>query len=223
MRSIKNTSIEFGLLNIPVKIQVARRDSYPRFKQFCPEGHKVHYKKYCEECNKEISWEEIKKGYEIGGEVVKFDKEETKSDLENIEIEGFTENLNPLHFKDFYYLSPNKSDKQYTLFREFLKKNSVLPIGRVAIRSREELVSIIPYKKTLLLVKIYQKSEIREEPEPEDVEIDESQLKQLEGLIQKVDIKEVKNTKQEEIEEKIEKRISEDKKTSDKKEEKVVA
>jgi len=58
-------SVSFGLVNIPVKVYLATEDREFSFNQLCPNGHRIQYKKWCPTEGKEVSYSEIKKGYEV--------------------------------------------------------------------------------------------------------------------------------------------------------------
>lgn len=58
-------SVSFGLVNIPVKVYLATEDREFSFNQLCPNGHRIQYKKWCPIEDKEVSYSEIKKGYEV--------------------------------------------------------------------------------------------------------------------------------------------------------------
>ena len=58
-------SISFGLVTIPIKVFPATEDKQFSFNQLCPEGHRIKYKRWCPVEEKEISYQEIQKGYQI--------------------------------------------------------------------------------------------------------------------------------------------------------------
>ena len=65
MPSAHKGAISFGLVHIPIQLQVAVREHDLSFNQLCKKtGERIRYKKYCPSCNKEIKQEEIVKGYE---------------------------------------------------------------------------------------------------------------------------------------------------------------
>ena len=64
-RSMWKGSISFGLVNIPVKVYLATQGREFSFNQLCPNGHRIQYKRWCPVEEKEIGFNEVKKGYEI--------------------------------------------------------------------------------------------------------------------------------------------------------------
>ena len=62
-RSVWNGSISFGLVNIPIKLfTVSDSSNEYSFNQLDEKGHKIQYKRWCPIEEKEIPYEEIKKG-----------------------------------------------------------------------------------------------------------------------------------------------------------------
>jgi DNA end-binding protein Ku len=64
-RSIWKGGISFGLVNIPVDVYLATEDREFSFNQLCANGHRIRYKKWCPVEEREVSFSEIEKGYEI--------------------------------------------------------------------------------------------------------------------------------------------------------------
>ena len=64
-KSMWKGSISFGLVNIPTKVYLATEDREFSFNQLCPNGHRIQYKRWCPIDEKEIGYNEVKKGYEV--------------------------------------------------------------------------------------------------------------------------------------------------------------
>jgi DNA end-binding protein Ku len=63
-RAIWKGSISFGLVNIPIQVfSATQKEDFISFNQLCENGHKIKYKKWCPEEEREVQWSEIKKGY----------------------------------------------------------------------------------------------------------------------------------------------------------------
>ena len=96
-RSIWKGSISFGLVNIPIQVfSGAQKEDYTSFNQLCEKGHKIRYKKWCPEEEREVQWSEIKKGYEVTkNNYVVLEKEEIEKiklkTTNTIEIKEFIE------------------------------------------------------------------------------------------------------------------------------------
>ena len=65
MRSIWNGAISFGLVSIPIKLVNATENHSISFRQIHTEdGGRIRYRKFCELEDREVSSQEIGKGYE---------------------------------------------------------------------------------------------------------------------------------------------------------------
>ncbi len=186
-RSVWNGSISFGLVNIPVKLfTVTDNSSEFSFNQLDGKGHKIQYKKWCPVEEREVSYEEIKKGYKLANdEYIIIEKE----DLDNIKaITTKTIDIKEfIDLKDFdtilieksYYVSPFSekrgkkgarskhkesiamaSNKAYYLFVISLKETNKIAIGKVVFKDKEHLVSIRPYQKGLLMHQLMYQEDI---------------------------------------------------------------
>ena len=83
MRSMWKGSISFGLVNIPIAVYLVTEGREFSFNHLCSKAHKIRYKKWCPDDEREVSYSEIKKGYEIAkDEYIVIDK----SDLDRIKL-----------------------------------------------------------------------------------------------------------------------------------------
>ena len=185
-RSIWNGSISFGLVNIPVKVfSVSDSNHDYSFNQLDSKGHKIQYKKWCPVEEKEISYEEIRKGYKIAkDEYVIIDKEDFDKikavTTKTIDIKEFIDlnDFDTVLIEKSYYVSPSldgagkrkkskqkanvvaSSSKAYNLFIASLKKTNKIAIGKVVLKDREHLVAIRPYQKGLVMHQLMYQEEI---------------------------------------------------------------
>ena len=84
----------FGLVNIPVGVYLATQDNEFSFNQLCKYGHRIRYKKWCPVEEREVSYSEIKNGYEITkNQYITLEKQ----DLENIKLKT----TNAIDIKEF--------------------------------------------------------------------------------------------------------------------------
>ena len=121
------SAISVGLLYIPVGLYKTTRDISVSFNQLCKDSHeRIKYKKYCPSCDKEVTNEDIIKGYEFEkGRYVTITEEElekikTKKDM-TIHIEHFAKmsEVDPIYFEKNYYLVPEAgAEKAYELLRQ---------------------------------------------------------------------------------------------------------
>jgi DNA end-binding protein Ku len=151
MRAIWKGSISFGLVNIPVALQTASRVEELKFrllrgKDLSP----VNYKRVAQVDGKEVSWNEIVKGYEYEKDkfVVLKDEDFKRVDLEatdTIDIVDFVdvEQINPMYFYKPYYLEPQKGGAgAYELLRQVLFETKKVGISKVIIKTRQHLAAV---------------------------------------------------------------------------------
>ena len=135
-RSIWKGSISFGLVSIPVRLYNATYDKEFSFNQLCPNGHKIHYKRWCPVEEREYSYAEIKKGYEIAKdkyiiiEKENLDKIKLKT-TRTIDVKEFIDmdEFDPLFVEKSYYVAPDVKkgtsttlDKAYSLLVKCTKR-----------------------------------------------------------------------------------------------------
>ena len=106
-RSLWQGNISFGLVNIPIKLYTATNSREYVFNQLCQNGHRIRYKKWCPEEEREVPYSEIKKGYEIDkNNYIVFDKEELNKiklkTTHSIDIKK----LNQTNFDDHRWINP---------------------------------------------------------------------------------------------------------------------
>jgi len=168
-RAIFSGNIQFGMLNIAVKLFSSHKENSIRFSFLCPEGHKIIYKKFCPICNREIKNEELLKGFYVSKHTgfVIFKQEEIKA-IESqsekvIKIIGFVDNSNidELTLDKTYYLMPQEAfEKPYFFLKEVLSLTNKSAIGKITMRNKEKLCLIKSYKKGLILITLYAKEDI---------------------------------------------------------------
>jgi DNA end-binding protein Ku len=145
-RSMWKGAISFGLVHIPV-------DMYPAVeskgldltmldrRDFSPVG----FKRYNKGNGKEVSWDDIVKGYEYeeGEYVVLSDEDLRRANPEatqTIDIQAFVEaqDVPLIYYDQPYYLAPGKGGaKVYALLRETLREAGKIGIARVVIRVKQ--------------------------------------------------------------------------------------
>jgi DNA end-binding protein Ku len=194
-RSIWKGNISFGLVNIPIQVfSATQKEDYTSFNQLCEKGHKIKYKKWCPVEEREVSWDEIKKGYEVTkNEYVVIEKEDfegIKLKTNNtIEVKEFvdSEDFDPIFIEKNYYIGPDPgkkktetSSKAYSLLVKILNETNKVAIGKVVLREKEHLVALRAYQRGLVMHQLRYLDEIR----PMD------EIGKLESL-QKVDSKEL--------------------------------
>lgn len=113
MRAIWKGSINFGLVNIPVKLFSATQQSNLDLDMVDRRDMgKIHFKRVNENTGKEIEWENIAKAYLLDGEYIMLEDEDfeeaapEKSKI--IEVNHFVnENeIDTIYFENSYYVEP---------------------------------------------------------------------------------------------------------------------
>jgi DNA end-binding protein Ku len=160
MRAIWKGSISFGLVNIPIALYPAiRREEFTFRLLRKGDLSPVNYKRVAEKDGKEVSWDQIVKGYEYekGKYVVLKDEDFQRVDLEatqTVDIQDFVdqEEIDPMFFYKPYYLEPQKGgDKAYTLLRDALAGSKKVGIAKVVIKTRQYLAGVKPEDGALVL------------------------------------------------------------------------
>jgi DNA end-binding protein Ku len=159
-RSMWKGTLAFGLVSVPVKLYSAVSERNVRFHQLhAPDHARIVQKRYCAAEDKEVPYGEIVKGYEIApGRHVIIEAEELAT-LEpaftrTIEIEDFVqmEEIDPILFDRPYYLVPDRSGaRSYRLLLQAMLDTNKIAIGKVVLRSRQQLVAIRPREDALVM------------------------------------------------------------------------
>src|SRR5438046_9641623 len=159
-RAIWKGSISFGLVNIPIALYPATRREELKFRLLRKTDlSPVNYKRVAEKDGKEVSWNEIVRGYEYekGKYVVLRDDDFQRVDLEatqTVDIQDFVdlEEIDPMSFYKPYYLETQKGgDKAYALLRDALKATNKVGVANVVIKTRQYLAGVKPEDGALIL------------------------------------------------------------------------
>lgn len=166
MRAIWQGNINFGLVNIGVKLYPAIKER-KREIQF----HLIHknclsrieFRKYCPNCQQEVEIESIRKGYEIQkGKYILFEEKDFENlpipSLRNIQISNFLPAflIDPRSISKSYLCAPEENSlRAFSLLREVMKRTKLIAIGRLTIRQREHLVSLQPFTNLILVQLLY--------------------------------------------------------------------
>ena len=172
MRSIWRGAINFGMVTIPVKLYSATEQKDVQFHLVHKkDGARIVEKRFCSEEDKEVSWDEIAKGYEVDkDEYVVVEREEVaeatapESDVRTIDIGDFVEieEIDPIYFEKSYYLEPiDVGAKPFNLLRRALEESGRVAVARFTLRNKERLATVRTYQSTLALETMYWPDEIR--------------------------------------------------------------
>jgi DNA end-binding protein Ku len=170
-RPIWTGSIDFGLVNIPVKLYPAQTSNRLDFDLLDKRDFsRVRYRRVNEKTGQEVKWDQIVKGYQYDkGEYVAV----TDKDFEQANVEA-TQSITILDFVDTgaissqyydtpYYLEPLKNGRRaYALLREVLQKTGKIGIAKVVLRTRQHLAALVPQGPLLVLNTLRYPRELRD-------------------------------------------------------------
>ncbi|MFF5213726.1 Ku protein [Micromonospora sp. NPDC000442] len=170
MRAIWKGAVSFGLVSIAVKLYSATEEKDIRFHQVHrADGGRIRYKRTCQVCGEEVSYDDIAKGYDIGGGEMVILTDEDFSDLplstsHAIDVLEFVpaEQVDPILYNKAYFLEPEgTATKPYLLLRDALTDSERVAIVKVALRQREQLATLRVREGVLLLNTMLWPDEIR--------------------------------------------------------------
>jgi DNA end-binding protein Ku len=152
-RAIWTGAISFGLVNVPVKLYSATSPKTVRFHQLSSKtGMRIRQKRVDPSTDEEVPFEDIVKGYEITPdhyvvitpeELDALDPKATKT----IDIEDFVdlEEIDPIFFDHSYYVAPATGGaKAYRLLLEAMRESGKVAVGRIVLRTKQQLVALRP-------------------------------------------------------------------------------
>jgi DNA end-binding protein Ku len=159
-RAIWKGSIDFGLVNIPVRLysaEAAERMSFDLLDK--RDFSRVRYRRVNENTGREVPWDEIIKGYEYekGEYVALSDDDFAQANVEatqTIAISDFVDvsEVSPIYYDKPYYLEPLKNaHRAYALLREVLKNTHKVGIAKVVIRTRQHIAMLFADGAKLIL------------------------------------------------------------------------
>ena len=158
-RSIWNGTITFGLVNVPVKLYTATESKTVSFREVhARDGAKIEHRRICPKEDKEVSYDDIVKGYEVSsGKYVVLDKEEVKAAAGDrgkvVHVEEFVDaaDIDPVFFEKTYYVGSRDDADPYRLLHEALKRSGRAGVGRFTFHDREYLVALRALEDVLAL------------------------------------------------------------------------
>jgi DNA end-binding protein Ku len=159
-RAIWSGAISFGLVNVPVKLYSATSPKTVRFHQLSSKtGARIRQKRVDPTTDEEVPYEDIVKGYEITPEhYVLISTEELEAldpkATRTIDIEEFVDlaEIDPIYYDHSYYLAPAAGGaKAYRLLVDAMRESEKVAIGRVVLRSKQQLCALRPAGEVLTL------------------------------------------------------------------------
>jgi DNA end-binding protein Ku len=159
-RAIWSGAISFGLVNVPVKLYSATSPKTVRFHQLSSKtGARIRQKRVDPTTGDEVPFEEIVKGYEITPdryvlitpeELDAIDPKATKT----VDIEEFVDlaDIDPIYYDHSYYLAPTAGGtKAYRLLLDAMRESGKVGIGKVVLRTKQQLCALRPTGDVLTL------------------------------------------------------------------------
>ncbi len=195
MRAIWKGAVSFGLVSIGVKLFSATEEKDIRFHQVHrTDGGRIKYKRTCSIDGEEVPYDDIAKGYDLGGGemVILTDDDFAELPLTSsraIEVLEFVpaEQVDPILYAKAYYLEPeNTATKPYVLLRDALADSERVAIVKVALRQREQLATLRVRDDVLVLNTMLWPDEVRAAEFPfldEDITVRSQELAMASSLI----------------------------------------
>src|SRR5215204_2453999 len=150
-RALWKGSIAFGLVNIPVELYTAVRDSRPHFRMLHAEDKSpIKFERVCAREGKPVAWEDLVKGYEYQkGRFVIMTKDDFKAAAleksRTVDIRNFVkgEEIDDRFFESSYYLTPAKGgERSYALLREAIRDVGLVGIATIVLRDAQHLAAL---------------------------------------------------------------------------------
>jgi DNA end-binding protein Ku len=162
-RALWKGSIAFGLVNIPVELFPAVRDSRPRFRLLHADDESpVKFERVCVREGKPVAWDDLVKGYEYErGRFVVLTKEDFRAAAveksRTIDIRSFVkgEEIDDRFFETSYHLLPAKGgEKAYALLREAMRETDLVGVATIVFRDAQHLAAIEVASDALVLTQM---------------------------------------------------------------------
>lgn len=166
-------AISFGLVHIPVSLYRTTRDNDISFNQLCKDSkQRVHYKKYCGNCDKELKPSDIVKGYQYEKDqyvimtqeeldAIKSEKDKTIHILQFCDLSD----IDDIYYEKNYYAIPDAgSEKPYELLRSAMMKEGKVAIAKTVLGTKETLMALCPEENYVLMKTLFYQDEVVDLP-----------------------------------------------------------
>ena len=222
-RAVWTGTISFGLVNIGVRLYPATSPKDVRFHLVDERGRRVHYRRFVEDDlgdatfegegpsgptqtseatavpaspgEREIEYEQLRRGFETDEGVVVVDREEVEAvrptRSRTIDIEDFVDLsiVDPVYFEKSYIVVPQRDAvKPYAVLLRAMEDAGRVGVGRFVLRTKPHLVAIRPTDGALGLETMFFADEVRDARELvsglDDVEVSPQELQMAEMLIE---------------------------------------
>lgn len=202
MRSIATLNLELGLMSIPLKVVSLGSGSGISFNLTCKTHKKpIKMKRFCEDCGKEIPYNELGRSIKIGDkrymiedefyDVLKdVDKKIEVLDVvssEELEELGFGVDLSLITEKHYGILPKESFEKQYCLLQNLLNLSGKKLLVRYALRTKSHLGLMKVFGKHLYLAQLVYPEYSRKLPDYDMKELNKQELKLGVQLLEKLE------------------------------------
>jgi DNA end-binding protein Ku len=169
MKSIWKGAVEFGLVNIPMKMYSATQRSELSLDLLDKNDHSyIKNQRINATTGKEVPVDNIVKGFRYNNEHILLSDEDfemaSPKKSKVIEITDFIKKseIESIYFENPYYLEPEKSGvRAYALFRETMKESGKVGLGSFILRNKEHLCVLSAMHDVILLNTIRYAEEIK--------------------------------------------------------------
>lgn len=168
LRPLWKGSINFGLVNIPVKLYAATEEKRPKLHYLHDKDHaRVQYRRVCTLDQEEVTWDHLARGFEFSKDryVVLEDRDfDAMPTTKTIDLLTFSkmEEIDPILFNRGYYVTPEQAAaKPYALLLEAMRRSHTVAIGKIAFREKEHLALLRPVGQTLIMETMFYQDEVR--------------------------------------------------------------
>lgn len=171
MRTVWKGYLKIRMVTIPVKMYNATTRRRPiQFNQLHAECRtRIKEKKYCPHCDKDLSRDEIVKGYRYGEDAYvvleeeDFEKARTESS-DAIEVFKFVDRgrIAPIYYTNAHYLVPDgkAAVQTFALFYKALQDAGKNAMGKIVMRNKESLLTIGPHDGALTAYTLHYAEEV---------------------------------------------------------------
>jgi DNA end-binding protein Ku len=160
VRALWTGSLSFGLVNIPIALHKAVRESRPHFRMLhAKDKSPVRFERVCIRDGKPVAWEDLVKGYEYQkGHFVVVTREDFKAaaleKTKTVDILDFVkaEEIDDRFFETPYYVLPAKGGEHaYALLREAIRGSGRIGIAKFILRDAQHLAAVEVIDQAIVL------------------------------------------------------------------------
>lgn len=188
-----NTTIEMGLVRIPVKVYAATGSHDRQLRQFhVADAGRIRYEKVCELDDKPVTADDIRKGVEDqDGHVILLEDSDLESlpvrSSKHVDVLAFVAEaqIDPVFYDKAYYLGPGTNGVEpYLVLRDAMVEKGLVALVTITLRQRESLAVIRPHGNALVLDRLLWADEVRvPEVTGADATVDQAELDMAHMLI----------------------------------------